>query len=86
VNTQGNELTVSIQDCSGYTITPAVDLVLNTVPGSPVHELTIKEPRGLDNEVPPFSPGWQSFMWAKLALIVFLAASWMYEHIYVGVA
>ncbi|KAF8175230.1 hypothetical protein K438DRAFT_1939713 [Mycena galopus ATCC 62051] len=53
--------------------------------GSLVHELTVEEPQGF-NEVPPFSSGWQSFMWGKLALIVFLAGSWMYEHMYVCVA
>jgi hypothetical protein len=53
-----------------------------------VYELTIEEPRfrGIDDEAPPFSLGWQLFMWVKLALIVFLAGSWMYEHTYVCVA
>ncbi|KAJ7745937.1 hypothetical protein DFH07DRAFT_14274 [Mycena maculata] len=50
---------------------------------SPVYELTIEEPRGFDDEAPPFSPHWQLFMWVKLALIVFLAGSWIYEHMYI---
>jgi hypothetical protein len=61
-------------------------LVLNIIPGSPVYELTIEEPRGIDDEAPPFSPGWQLFMWVKLVLIVFLAGSWMYKHTYACVA
>jgi hypothetical protein len=51
-----------------------------------VYEVTIEEPQGFDDEVPPFSPGWQSFMWAKLALFVLLAGFWMYEHMYAFVA
>ncbi|KAF8134049.1 hypothetical protein K438DRAFT_2031490 [Mycena galopus ATCC 62051] len=47
--------------------------------GSLLYELTVEEPQGF-NEVPSFSSGWESFMWVKLALIVFLAGSWMYEH------
>lgn len=53
------------------------------MPESPVYESTIEEPLALDEEVPPFSLGWQLLMWLKLALIVFLAASWMYKNAYV---
>ncbi|KAF8145167.1 hypothetical protein K438DRAFT_1872542 [Mycena galopus ATCC 62051] len=62
---------------------PAVSIPDCRLPGC---KLTIQEPRGFDDEAPPFSPGWKSFMWARLALIVFLAGSWMYENICVCVA